>query len=80
MAKKLKLYAELPLIPEIVTDETVTVPKGECSYRFDFDDAEVELMATGVLPARVAQVAWEALSWKREHARNVARELAELAS
>lgn len=65
-----------PEVPEVVKDETVTVPRGDVTYTFNFDDAEIELMATGVCPARVAQIAWEALSWKREHYRNQARESA----
>lgn len=71
--KAQKLF-HAPQIPDTIIDETVTVPRGEVTYTFNFDDAEVELMATGVCPARVAQMAWESLGWKREHARNEARE------
>lgn len=67
------------LIPDRVKDETVTVPRGETTYTFDLDDAQVELMATGVLPEDVARMAWEALKWKREHTRNQARAQAEIA-
>jgi len=73
--KKLKLFDE-PRIPDLVKDEAILVPKGETTYTMDFDDATIELLATGICPAEVARRAWECLSWKREHYRNQARELA----
>lgn len=63
-------------VPDWVKDETVTVPRGETTYVLNLDDAQVELMATGVLPEDVARKCWEALGWKREGYRNDARELA----
>ncbi|HUC40860.1 MAG TPA: hypothetical protein VMR92_08515 [Gemmatimonadales bacterium] len=62
-------------VPDAVRDETVTVPKGETEYWLLLDDAEVELLATGLCPERVSRRAWEMLAWKREQARNLAREL-----
>ncbi len=74
--KNAELFADAPPMPDLVKDETVTVPRGECTYRLDLDDDQVELMATGLCPAEVARKCWEMLSWKREHYRNQARELA----
>jgi hypothetical protein len=65
-----------PVVPAVVRDETVTVPPGETGYWLLMDDATVELLATGLCPAHVARQCWEMLEWKREHYRNVARELA----
>lgn len=68
--------AEALPIPDRVRDETITVPKGETEYWLLLDDAEVELLATGLCPADVSRRAWEMLSWKREHVRNQARSVA----
>ncbi len=74
--KNVDLFDDEPQIPDLVKDETVTVPNGECIYRLDLDDDQVELMATGLCPAEVARKCWEMLGWKREHYRNMAREIA----
>ncbi len=76
MAKR-KLFADQPQIPDTVRDETATVAAGETGYWLLLTDDQVELLATSVCSAEVARKCWDMLSWKREHARNVARELAE---
>jgi hypothetical protein len=68
--------AVAPACPDLVKDEAILVPRGETTYTLDFDDATIELLAAGICPADVARRAWECLSWKREHYRNEARELA----
>lgn len=75
MAKRatVKLFEEDP-IPDLVKDETVTVPRGETRYTIDLTDDMVELMAQGICPQPVATRCYEMLSWKREHYRNEARE------
>jgi hypothetical protein len=72
-----KLFKDQPQIPDTVRDETATVPLGETGYWLLLTDAEVELLSTGLCPHDVAKKAWDMLGWKREHARNTARELAE---
>ena len=64
-----------PPVPDVVRDETVTVPAGETGYWLLMDDATVELLASGLCPAHVARQCWDMLGWKREHYRNDAREL-----
>jgi hypothetical protein len=70
------LFNDAPRVPDVVRDETATVPPGETGYWLLLDDNEVELMATGVCPKDVARKCWEMLGWKREHYRNQAREIA----
>ena len=65
--------ASMPPCPDVVKDEAILVPRGEPTYTLDFDDATIELLAAGICPADVARRAWECLSWKREHHRNLAR-------
>lgn len=65
-----------PDIPALVTDETITVPRGETRYTIDLTDDMVEQLAQGICPDHVALRCWEMLSWKREHYRNEAREKA----
>lgn len=76
MSPRQRKLIDDPPIPDRVKDETVTVPRGEVTYTFDLDDEEVEQLATGLCPARIAKIAWEALGWKREMYRNEARERA----
>ena len=71
--KRQRHPASPPFCPDVVKDETVIVPKGECTYTLNLDDAQVELLASGVCPADVAAKCWEMFAWKREHARNLAR-------
>ena len=63
-----------PPIPDKVKDEAIIVPRGETTYTIDLDDADVELLASGLCPESVARRCWEMLGWKREHYRNEARE------
>lgn len=63
-------------IPDVVKDETATVSAGDTGYWLLMTDATVELLASGICPPEVARQCWEMLSWKREHYRNNARELA----
>jgi len=49
--RKQKLFTEEP-IPDRVRNETITVPKGETEYWLLLEDAEVELMAQGVVSER----------------------------
>jgi hypothetical protein len=73
------LFNEAPFIPETVRDEAVIVPRGETTYTIDLDDATVELLAQGICPEDLAQRCFGLLDWKREYARNCARELNEIA-
>ena len=65
-----------PKIPDKVKDEAIIVPRGETTYTIDLDDADVELLASGLCPENVARRCWEMLSWKREHYRNEVRQQA----
>ena len=63
-----------PVIPDVVRDEAITVPRGETEYRLYLDDESVELLAQGICPESVARRCHGMLDWKREHYRNDARE------
>lgn len=76
---KRKLFDEPPAVPDMVLDQTVTVPRGETGYRMEFDDATMELFAQGICPEDVAKRAYDLLGWKREYARQCARELNDVA-
>lgn len=43
-------------------------------YQLGIDDEEIDQLAQGVCPETIALQCWEMLRWKREGARNQARE------
>ena len=50
------------------TDETIVIPKGETTYHIVASDEEIEKLASGRVPRRIMESAYNMLSWKREAA------------
>lgn len=73
-----KPHTVLDISPEVVNDEIgpYDVPAGQTKYTLVLSDAQVELLAQGVVPEAVSQRAFILLGWKRENARVASRELA----